>query len=1000
MAPRPTRHRRSPTARIARCLLLVALALAPELIHAQSIRLDSDCLVRFRDGSVTVSVTVSNSGDLALRDLRVTSELAGIEATGDAIDRLDPGQARTTDIRYSSPPEIPGTYAVPITIRYLSTSGIAGSWIEIRPVTLDLAEPQLADPFRLIIESDPVRRTGRLRVTAVPRIPDPPTDCRVQLYLPDGLTAHPAAERANWNMGEESSLTFRIENQSVAAPSIFGVLAVVTYTQDGTPRCVMQDGRVETLGPRALCGPLPAWLAVAGILVGVFLVLQRRPAGGGKVLSKSWIAEIAVLVAAFLFTSYYLPLRYLLIDSTPTGGDSPAHLYLASHLQAQLFEHGRIISWAPGWWCGFPMFQYYFCLPYIAMAVLGAIIPFNVAFKLVSVSGILLGPLCAYVAARLMRLPRPTPVLIAIAMLLLIFVPVDVQKMWGVNIPSTLAGMIANSISFPIMLLFLGSAYRDAIDGRPRLCTALLLAATTASHFFTTLIACLALLPLPLFVARGQRLRAALALAAIAVLGFLPMAWWLVPLIAKQSFCVDFGLPWSVSLLTHHPVYARALLPFALLSPWIALRRRCAATGLFIWFTLLSLALYAYGFDTINAVFVNIRLWPFIYFGTLACAAMTIGHLLSHTRASHIAVIALFVLALLAIDRSKQISRDWTRWNYEGLEAKRYWSTLDQFLGRLDGTPGRLANDLHEENDALGSTRVFESVPHLIDKPILEGGIVNSALGSLFSYYVQCETSDNCAGYPPIVTPPRYNIEHATRHLELFNVKHFIARSVRTREDLAHSPDWDLLMTRQGWDLFELNTHDGSTITIPQNMPIAVSTPNWKTNALEWIYTFEAIDQPFAFIEAGADPPSDFQVVLSEDDYRTYLGTLRSRPAGSGPLAVRTDVPANAIMEEEITEDRITFRTRAIGLPHIIKVTAFPNWQVRGADRIYTVSPAFMLVYPREETVVLTYGSTTADRAGHALTVVGLALLAALGIHGWRTRRHMPAKQSNRRSGS
>jgi len=30
------------------------------------------------------------------------------------------------------------------------------------------------------------------------------------------------------------------------------------------------------------------------------------------------------------------------------------------HLSAQLFGHARLVSWAGGWWGGFPMFQYYF----------------------------------------------------------------------------------------------------------------------------------------------------------------------------------------------------------------------------------------------------------------------------------------------------------------------------------------------------------------------------------------------------------------------------------------------------------------------------------------------------------------------------------------------------------------------------------------------------------------------------------------------------------------
>jgi uncharacterized membrane protein len=51
------------------------------------------------------------------------------------------------------------------------------------------------------------------------------------------------------------------------------------------------------------------------------------------------------------------------------GGDTPAHNYLASQARDNLLNEGRIVAWSEGWWCGFPIFQYYFPLPYLLMAM-------------------------------------------------------------------------------------------------------------------------------------------------------------------------------------------------------------------------------------------------------------------------------------------------------------------------------------------------------------------------------------------------------------------------------------------------------------------------------------------------------------------------------------------------------------------------------------------------------------------------------------------------------
>ena len=49
-----------------------------------------------------------------------------------------------------------------------------------------------------------------------------------------------------------------------------------------------------------------------------------------------------------------------------------------------------------------------------------------------------------------------------------------------------------------------------------------------------------------------------------------------------------------------------------------------------------------------------------------------------------------------------------------------------------------------------------------------------------------------------------------------------------------------------------------------------------------------------------------------------------------------------------MTDDRISFRTDAIGVPHLVKVSYFPNWQATGAEGPYHAGPSFMMVVPTE----------------------------------------------------
>src|SRR3990167_2489017 len=51
-----------------------------------------------------------------------------------------------------------------------------------------------------------------------------------------------------------------------------------------------------------------------------------------------------VLIIIFLFLLSYFDLHYILSNTTPTGGDTPAHNYLAKHLKETFFTRGTVIS--------------------------------------------------------------------------------------------------------------------------------------------------------------------------------------------------------------------------------------------------------------------------------------------------------------------------------------------------------------------------------------------------------------------------------------------------------------------------------------------------------------------------------------------------------------------------------------------------------------------------------------------------------------------------------
>src|SRR3989442_1854842 len=124
----------------------------------------------------------------------------------------------------------------------------------------------------------------------------------------------------------------------------------------------------------------------------------RRP-------SSHAIMQAAVTAAAVggavLFVLVNLKPHLLLANTTPAGGDMGAHVWGPAYLRDHLLPHGRITGWTPDWYPGFPALVFYFPLPSLLIVLLNGVLPYGIAFKLVTVLGLVALPVCAYAFARM-----------------------------------------------------------------------------------------------------------------------------------------------------------------------------------------------------------------------------------------------------------------------------------------------------------------------------------------------------------------------------------------------------------------------------------------------------------------------------------------------------------------------------------------------------------------------------------------------------------------------
>ncbi len=269
---------------------------------------------------------------------------------------------------------------------------------------------------------------------------------------------------------------------------------------------------------------------------------------------------VITIATVIVVTLSQLHPSLLLTNTTTTGGDTGAHIAMPKFLES-LVSHGHLTGWDPGWYDGFPLYTFYFTIPDLFIAIGGWIIPYGVAFKLGTILGSVLLPICAWACGRFFRLRAPLPTLLAAATLPFLF---DYTfTIYGGNLFSTLAGEYAFSFSLSLAVLFLGLFACAVREGRYRGWAAIVLAGCVLSHIVpgmyalggAVILTVVELLPARWGIADSSlhvwrrdptaapvpRTRTLWWAGSTGAIGLLLTGWWLVPFGLEHAYSSSMG---------------------------------------------------------------------------------------------------------------------------------------------------------------------------------------------------------------------------------------------------------------------------------------------------------------------------------------------------------------------------------------------------------------------------------------------------------------------------
>ncbi len=654
-----------------------------------------------------------------------------------------------------------------------------------------------------------------------------------------------------------------------------------------------------------------------------------RPGGGAANRARTWIPLIWPLLTSVIVLGLLQP-RLLLTDTTPALGDFAGHVFPFGELVDRVTRGQGILGWSSGWFGGFPLFYFYFPLPGLMVVLLAPLLGFNVALKLVGVTGLLCLPFAAYFLVRSMGVGRATAGVASAAGGSLVLM--TSYELFGGNALSTLRA--------------------SRHGGRWWIGASLLLAATATSHLIPTLAALAATAPL---LVRGGGRRGLLAGVGV---GFLVSGFWSVPFLAYQAEMAT--LPWSFerSLAEVIPGELAWLLLPAVVGGVAVVRSRWYMGPLA---TAMALGLVAYMAP--EGAFMRARLLPYWYLGVHLLAGLGLGTtaLWWMRDRSHLALVT--AAAALGCFSLQNVLRDpapivrWAVQNHEGMQARDAWPDYRALLSRLDDLPpGRIHWEDSDVISRFGSPYAMTALPHWRpDHPVVGGLWAESSRVTPFHLRLRAETATRVHTRTYLELPGiEMDLARGTEHMRVLGARYLLTFTEGVAAAARAEPGLREVGSGDAWTLFDAGAVP--VVEVVGVTPTPVSPDAFTAAALAW-WDGET-GGPWPVEVEGAEwrqePPS-------QPDRASTVELLR------------------------LTDERLAFRTTAVGEPHLVRVPYFPRWGASGALGPYRAGPSLMVVVPTANEVQLTFRPGLAERLGMAASLVGLLWVAGAWLRATRS---------------
>ena len=731
-------------------------------------------------------------------------------------------------------------------------------------------------------------------------------------------------------------------------------------------------------------------------------------------------------------------------DNTPTGGDFGAHVWGPAFLRDHLLPSWRLNGWSMDWYAGMPVYRFYMVLPALAIVLVDTVLPYGVAMKLVGVIGLITFPIACWAFGRLARFAFPIPELFAFAGLAFVLdesftiyggnLKSTMAGEFSFSIALSLAmfglGYVAAGlrtgryrvrasiliaaacVSHGIVLLFVvaGALVWTVVWlDRKRLVWAVTVGLTSVllllwwagpfvlNHEFMTdmkygprpegledsfwdmffplttaldfIITGLAIIGLGWCLLRRH-----LDGVALGVLGLVLCAGVYV---ARDSLPV-IGLLWNPRLL-----------PFVYLVRYLLMMVGVAAVLRVGWNTIVdrraATELGARG-ATVSGLIGAL--------GVLIVVGFMYQVLPGGGLTSHNGVTVYGWGPFKATQANVRASGDgWASYNFTGYEGRgaayaeyhAVVTTMDD-LGAERGC-GRALWENSPDNGQYGTTMALMLLPFWTDGCIgsMEAVYFEASGTTPYSFLATAAISKQSSNPVRELRYVDNNGPVAVDHLQDLGVRYAMVRTPEAKAELAAQAELTLVASSPPWDIYEVANSEMVIGLDRQPVVVRERSGDQRERHLELGTSWFQNRGDWPALPAD-DGPESWQRIDAVIDLERRQGEPGERGRRVDIVVPATgvsivDLPDVQVSDLRVEQQSLSFSVDRVGVPVLIRMSYFPNWEVSGAEGPYRVAPNSMVVVPTSERVELTYGRTAVDYATLLATLIGIVLCVV-----WRRR--------------